>query len=135
MKIDGSCHCGAIAYEAEVDPGTASICHCADCQQLTGTAFRLTVPAPEAQFRLIKGEPKIYVKTGSSGARRLQAFCGECGSHLYVVGAGDGPKVYGIRIGTTRQRQDLVPRSEKWHGSALRWLPHFESVETTIEAQ
>ena len=24
MKIDGGCHCGAIAYEAEVDPETGS---------------------------------------------------------------------------------------------------------------
>jgi hypothetical protein len=39
MKIDGGCHCGAIAYEAEVDPDRVGICHCTDCQQLTGTAF------------------------------------------------------------------------------------------------
>ena len=43
MKIDGSCHCGAIRYEAEVDPGGVSICHCTDCQKLTGSAFRVTV--------------------------------------------------------------------------------------------
>ncbi|MBR2690868.1 MAG: GFA family protein [Aquamicrobium sp.] len=135
MKIDGSCYCGAIAYEAEVDPNATLICHCTDCQQLTGTAFRVSLPTPEAQFRLTKGEPKIFEKTGSSGAKRLQAFCGDCGSHLYVVGAGDGPKIYGIRTGTARQRQDLVPRLEKFHGSALGWMPRFESVETTIEGQ
>ena len=48
MKIDGGCHCGAIAYEAEVDPEKTSICHCTDCQQLTGTASvsytHLTLP-------------------------------------------------------------------------------------------
>ena len=33
MKIDGGCHCGAITYEAEVDPEKTSICHCTDCQQ------------------------------------------------------------------------------------------------------
>lgn len=27
MKIDGGCHCGAITYEAEVDPEKTSICH------------------------------------------------------------------------------------------------------------
>ena len=50
MKIDGSCHCGAIRYEAEVDPGDVSICHCTDCQKLTGSAFRVTVAAEEARF-------------------------------------------------------------------------------------
>jgi hypothetical protein len=39
MKIDGGCHCGYITYEAEADPDKTSICHCTDCQHLTGTAF------------------------------------------------------------------------------------------------
>jgi len=28
MKVDGQCHCGAIVYEAEVEPGTVGLCHC-----------------------------------------------------------------------------------------------------------
>src|SRR5687768_5530242 len=70
MKIDGSCHCGRIAYEAEVDPAKVSICHCSDCQTLTGTAFRVTIPVAEANFRLLSGEPKIYVKVAESGNKR-----------------------------------------------------------------
>lgn len=74
MKIDGGCHCGAITYEAEVDPEKTNICHCIDCQQLTGTAFRVTVPASEDHYRITRGTPKIYIKTGSSGARRARLF-------------------------------------------------------------
>jgi hypothetical protein len=40
VKVEGECHCGAIAYEAEVEPGTVGVCHCLDCQRLTGSAFR-----------------------------------------------------------------------------------------------
>ena len=32
MKIDGACHCGLIAYEAEADPELTGICNCTDCQ-------------------------------------------------------------------------------------------------------
>jgi len=138
MRIDGGCHCGAITYRAEVDPESTSICHCIDCQQLTGTAFRVTVLAPEERFE-ITGTPRIYVRTGESGNKRAQAFCSECGSHLYATSVGDGPKVYGIRAGTTRQRQELVPRRQIWHRSALHWLPQFEGPElegmTTAEKQ
>lgn len=67
MKVDGSCHCGAITFEAEIDPERVRICHCTDCQQLSGTAFRVNVPCPENQFHLRKGEPRIYVKTAESG--------------------------------------------------------------------
>jgi hypothetical protein len=40
MKIDGHCHCGEITFEAEVDPDALNICHCTDCQTLSGSAFR-----------------------------------------------------------------------------------------------
>jgi hypothetical protein len=37
MKIDGRCHGGYITYEAEIDPEKVMICHCADCQDLSGS--------------------------------------------------------------------------------------------------
>ena len=139
MRIDGGCFCGAITYEADVDPEKTSICHCRDCQQLTGTAFRVTVPAPEEDYRITRGTPKVFIKTAASGARRAQAFCPECGSHLYATSAGEGPKVYGIRTGTARQRDRLVPRKQIWHGSKMEWLPEFDGpgfeAMATVEGQ
>ena len=58
MKVEGRCHCGRIAYEAEVDPTAVRICHCLDCQTLTGSAFRVSIPAAPAGFRLVRGEPR-----------------------------------------------------------------------------
>ncbi len=121
MKIDGGCHCGAITYEAEADPDKVGICHCSDCQELTGTAFRVTVMVPEADIRWT-GEPKVYIKTAESGRQRAQGFCGACGSQLYATSVGDGPKVYGLRTGTARQRNQLVPRREVYRRSAMAWL-------------
>jgi hypothetical protein len=134
MNIDGGCHCGAITYRATVDPEKTSICHCTDCQQLTGTAFRVTVPVPEDQFEITKGAPKIYVKTAPSGNKRAQAFCADCGSHLYATSVGEGPKIYGLRTGTARQRAELVPTKQVWHRSALPWLPEFQDM-VTVETQ
>src|SRR5262249_56617058 len=62
MRVDGRCHCGAITFEAEVDPESTGICHCTDCQALTGTAFRVTVKAPADRF-VLRGKPTVYVKT------------------------------------------------------------------------
>ena len=52
MKIDGQCHCGLITYEATIDPQNVSICHCTDCQQLTGSAYRVTVSSKLTDFEL-----------------------------------------------------------------------------------
>jgi hypothetical protein len=128
MKMDGGCHCGHITYEAEVDPDNVAICHCTDCQTLSGTAFRTVVPAPENGFTLLSGNPKIYIKTGSSGAIRIQSFCPECGSPFYSISIGGGPKVYNIRLGTVCQRDQLPPKVQIWTRSAQHWLTEMDSV-------
>ena len=88
MKVQGGCHCGQISYEAEIDPEKVGVCHCTDCQTLTGTAFSTFVPVPKAQFHL-RGEPRIYIKTAESGSKRAQAFCPECGTRIYASAAVD----------------------------------------------
>jgi hypothetical protein len=74
MKVEGQCHCGAITYEAEVEPGTIAICNCADCQMQSGSVFRMNIPAPATQFRIFKGRPQKYIKTADSGTKRVHAF-------------------------------------------------------------
>jgi hypothetical protein len=124
MKIDGGCHCGAIRFEAEIDPAKVAICHCTDCQTLSGTAFRTVVPASGDQFKLLSGKPKIYVKTAESGNKRQQAFCGECGTPIYSA-AIDNTPAYSLRVGAIRQRGELKPRVQYWCRSALGWLPEL----------
>ena len=74
MKVQGSCHCGQITYEAELDPERVTLCNCTDCQMLTGSAFRVSAPVPSAGFRLLSGEPKTYIKTADSGTKRAHSF-------------------------------------------------------------
>lgn len=128
MKIDGACHCGKITYEAEVDPAGGRICHCTDCQTMGGTAFRMVVPSRVGGFRVTAGTPKIYVKIAESGNPRAQAFCPDCGTHLYASPPGDEPKVYNVRTSTVRQRDRIVPQFQSWHRSAQRWLPELGAM-------
>ncbi|MGH7006394.1 MAG: GFA family protein [Alphaproteobacteria bacterium] len=123
MKVRGSCHCEAIKFEADIDPGKVSVCHCTDCQKLTGTAFRMTVPAMASSVAFLSGTPKIYVKTAASGRQRHHGFCGQCGTPLFSVAAGPDPATYGIRVGTLSQRGKLKPSKQIWLRSALPWLP------------
>jgi len=122
VKIDGKCHCGFITYEADVDPEEVYICHCTDCQSISGAAFRWAVPVAERAFKLRSGEPKTYVKTAESGATSHQLFCPECASPLYSTSIGVGPKVFNLRLGTARQRAELRPRAQYWCRSAQHWV-------------
>jgi hypothetical protein len=128
MHITGGCHCGAIRYEAEVDPGTAGICHCTDCQILSGTAFRVSIRAAPGSFRIVAGTLRVYTKTAESGTRRDQAFCETCGSPIYAATPGPEPRIYSIRAGTIDQRQQLRPAGQIWTRSQLPWLGEFTAL-------
>lgn len=128
MKVEGKCHCGAITFEAEVDPARVTLCHCTDCQALTGTAFRTTVPAPIETFVLRSGAPKTYVKTtAESGHPRIQAFCGHCGTPIYACAA-ENAVTYGLRVGTLAQRDRLHPTRQIWRRSALPWVDDLQAL-------
>ena len=128
MKIDGQCHCGAIAYEAELDPAKVGLCHCTDCQSLSASAFRTVAIVSADTFRLTKGTPKEYVKIAESGNPRVQAFCSDCGSALYACDVGGNPQVYNLRAGTIRQRDDLTPKFQVFRSSAAAWMPELSET-------
>lgn len=133
MKIDGGCHCGSIRFEAEVDPADVVACHCTDCQALSGAAFRVVVPTTPGTFKLLAGTPKVYVKTAESGTRRQQTFCPDCGSPVYSAPADGETDVVVLRVGTVRQRDQLVPLDQYWFRSSQPWLamlPSLKSQET-----
>ena len=121
MKVEGSCHCGQITYEAEVDPASSHICNCSDCQMLTGSAFRVTVHAPAATFRLLTGQPKAYVKTADSGSKRRHSFCPNCGTPVCSSADTDAPLSYSLRVGCLNQRAQLAPRKRNWLRSSMAW--------------
>jgi hypothetical protein len=114
MKVEGSCHCGRVTFEADIDPGAVRICHCTDCQTFSSSAFRVSAVAPAANFALRTGSPRIYIKTTDSGKQRAQAFCADCG--------------------TLKQRAALKPTSQIWHRSALSWVADIGQIQS-IERQ
>jgi hypothetical protein len=121
VKVDGTCHCEAIAFTAEIDPDRVTICHCTDCQRLTGTAYRISVSTRRADFALLRGRPQRYLKMAESGNRREQAFCAACGSPLWSADADNADSTLGLRVGTLAQRAELAPSRQIWCGSALPW--------------
>jgi hypothetical protein len=128
MHVNGSCHCGKITFEAEVQVGTVFLCHCSDCQTMTGSAFRSNIHAPAASFVLRGDPPTVYVKTAESGNRRAQAFCATCGTPVYSA-ALENPTNYTLRVGTIAQRKELgAPHVQAWCQSALPWSSNLGAI-------
>jgi len=134
MKVHGACHCGRITYEAEIDPEKVGLCNCTDCQMLTGSAFRVSVPAPSAAFHLLSGRPQVYVKRADSGARRRHSFCPNCGTPVHATADADDPPAYSLRVGCLDERAMLPPKRRIWCKSALAWAQNVSDIPA-IEGQ
>ena len=68
------------------------------------------------------------MKIGSSGARRAQGFCADCGSQIYATGADEPREVYMLRTGVIEERQHLTPKGQIWRQSALGWLWNWPDI-------
>lgn len=131
MEIDGSCHCGKITYRAKIDPDEVYLCHCTDCQSISGSPFRWAAPVAESNFELLSGQPKTYVKRISEGGvESHQVFCPDCASPLYATNTGLGAKVFNLRLGTAEQRSLLKPNAQYWHRSAQKWVDEIEQIRS-----
>jgi hypothetical protein len=129
MKVDGRCHCGYVSFEAEADPETTTICNCTDCQSMSGAPLRAVVMTRPGTFVLLSGEPTEYLKTADSGTVRPQGFCSRCGTAIYSTSVGDDPKVYNVRVGALRQRNELVPRRQLFVCSQQSWINNLTSIQ------
>jgi hypothetical protein len=133
MHINGACHCGSISFTAEIDPSRVMICHCTDCQVLSGSPLRAVVAAPIGSF-VLRGQPKSYIKVAQSGNRRAQVFCPECGTPLYATAPENATSVV-IRLGCVEQRDQLKPAVQIWQHSAMPWLSELSSIPGSPEQQ
>jgi len=112
----GSCHCGAVAFEAKIDldKGTTR-CNCSIC---TKTRFWF-VPVQAADFKIEKGEDQMsdytWIPPGKSKANLHYRFCKTCGVRTFAEG--NGGKYYAVAIAALdgiEQDADQVAKSIKY---------------------
>ena len=98
----GSCHCGAVRYEADIDLARGTIkCNCSICSKMRFWAAQIE----PAAFRLLQGDGALREYRFHT-RRDGHYFCGECG--INVFSTGDSPAM-GPFVAVTVSSLDDMP--------------------------
>ncbi len=127
----GSCHCGAVQFEADLDLTQSTFrCNCSICRR---TRFWAAV-AKEDAFRLLKGSDQLTQYLFNT-RKNQHYFCRHCGVRAFGIGT-ETPigKMVGVNLGclTNVSEEELarIPityvdgRSDQWQ-SAPAFFAHL----------
>ena len=120
MKIEGGCLCGKVRYSGEAEPIFVGVCHCANCQKGSGTAFNTVVAVPKPAIRL-SGTVSTYQGRGDSGKATYRRFCPECASPI-AIEAEVMTDVVMIPVGTLDDKSWVKPAMQIFCDSAQPWV-------------
>jgi hypothetical protein len=113
--ITGGCLCGACRYEAHGEPVDVRVCHCRNCQKVTGAALYARVRMPGAAVT-ISGPVGWY----SSSDIVLRGFCPTCGASLFAKRT-DGSTI-SLLMGSLDEPDRFAPTAQIWMSSKQAWV-------------
>lgn len=135
----GGCLCGAVRYEIAAPLAAGEYCHCSMCRKAHGSAFSANIVVPTSALSVATGSELIAEYASSQD--RLKCFCARCGSHLFILRAGDAHSTV-VTLGSLDddaaipppQRHVFLDSKASWHvvDAALpqyRIYPGYEPIE------
>jgi hypothetical protein len=129
LPLLGGCLCGAVRYSLNGAPLLVHVCHCHDCQSVSGSAYSLTVLVTTAALALT-GPLETFTRTTASGREVRNTACSKCRAGLTSNDVAR-PNYTGLRAGTLDDANWAVPIAQTFVRSAIPWavIPGVEQVD------
>ncbi len=115
-SLAGKCLCGAVQYSVQDEFEYALYCHCSNCRQATGSAFKPFAGIERNRLSITAGEDALLF-FGEEHVHDVR--CIKCGSLLYSV-VREGEYVH-VTLGTLVDTPTIRPSAHIFVGSKAPW--------------
>jgi len=112
---EGGCFCGSVRFKAEGEPLNVRICHCRNCQKMTGSPF-FARALFEPHALAVEGETAHYPSSETVD----RVFCKVCGTRLFSRRT-NGTAI-GVALATFDDRNAFAPTEHIWVSAKIAWV-------------
>ncbi len=131
-RVQGSCLCGAVAYEIDGPIREMRHCHCSRCRKARSAAHATNVYVRESALGWLRGEDLVQSYKVPEAKFFANCFCGACGSKVPRVDPSRGLAV--VPAGSLDHDPGARPGMHIFVGSKAPWheiadaLPRHEAA-------
>lgn len=118
-RFEGGCFCGAVRYRGQ-RPLDAAICHCRDCQRISGAPLLAWVEIDKADLEWTAGSPSYYDYTSDWPTPVRRAFCNQCGTQLTYER--EGSAELDVTVASMDEPESVRPTHHVYTSSQASWL-------------
>jgi hypothetical protein len=125
-KIQGSCLCGSVQFEAVASLGVYRYCFCSLCRKNRGTSHAANILVDPGDFRWTTGA-SLVGSFDLPGTRFGNCFCSRCGTPVprHTL---SGKSVV-IPAGILDGNPEVRPNHVVFWDSRVSWLPDADTLE------
>jgi hypothetical protein len=120
LPITGGCQCGKVRYALKSVPTLFYLCHCAECQKQSSSAFGESMWVATADVEITGPLSRFNRKTDSGGVIACD-YCPDCGTRLFHGRVPEDDEM-AIKAGTLDDTSWLRPAGHIWTGSKQPWV-------------
>ncbi len=127
--IKGSCLCGEITFTLERDFSQFHLCHCTQCQKISGSAHVSNLFTRPDNIQWLTGE-SLVKRYDVPGRTITNAFCSDCGAA--VPYASKSGKALVVPAGCLDESPGITPNDHIFWAEKADWYeegqsaPHFD---------
>ncbi len=124
--IKGSCLCGDVTFQVEDDFQTYNLCHCTQCQKLSGSAHMSNLFTKPDNIEWLSGKDKVK-QYDVPGREMRTAFCTNCGCNMPYVTHSSGYLL--VPAGVLDDEPTYKPEQVIFWEERMPWYEELHEVE------